>query len=52
MPGSLEAAEKVVGRSGEPVVGLVRNRLSVAVRRVLNEEDTALSALETFIRRV
>ncbi len=49
--GSDEAVEKVVARYYDPIVRLVGKRLSARVRRSRDEEDIALSAFDSFVRR-
>jgi RNA polymerase sigma factor (sigma-70 family) len=43
--------ERIVSRYFEPIVNLVRRRLPSSVRRITDEEDVALSALNSFIVR-
>jgi len=43
--------EKIVSRYYQQVVNLVRNRLPSAVRRFADEEDVAVSALNSFVAR-
>ncbi len=49
--GSDEAVEKIVARYYDPIVRVVGKRLSSRVRRSRDEEDIALSAFDSFVRR-
>lgn len=49
--GSEEAVEELVDSYYEPTVRLIRTRLANRMRRVRDEEDIALSALDSFVRR-
>ena len=47
--GNPEAAEKIVNRYLEQIVRLVRRRLPSNIRRAADEEDVALSALQSVV---
>jgi RNA polymerase sigma factor (sigma-70 family) len=49
--GSDEAVQHIVAHYFEPVARLVAQQLSPRVRRAFDEEDVALSALDSFVRR-
>ena len=49
--GDEEATRKFVDRYYEPIVEFVRRRLPPAARRSGDEEDVALSALDSFVER-
>jgi hypothetical protein len=49
--GDSDAAQRIWQRYFHRLVGLARARLRAAQRRVADEEDVALSALDSFFRR-
>lgn len=49
--GDEQALEQIFARYYEPIVRLVQRRLPPAARRSADEEDVALSALNSFLRR-
>lgn len=49
--GDQSDVEKIVSRYYQPIVNMVRKRLPSAVRRFADEEDVALSALNSFVAR-
>ena len=49
--GSEDAVEEIFRRYYEPIVRLIGTRLSARMRRSRDEEDIALSAFDSFVRR-